>query len=114
MSPRSKQKNGSGSKKKKRPRLAYKKWSADRKPGDAHTRVSFCRSNAISEALYYKLKREGKGPREIEFDGRIIITPEAEADWRREREAETAKERAEKQAKAAAEAAATTAVTVPL
>ena len=38
----------------------------------------------------------GPGPREIELDGRTIITPEAEQDWRREREAETMAERARK------------------
>jgi hypothetical protein len=43
-------------------------------------------------------ERQGKGPREIELDGRIIITPEAESDWRREREAETAEKRAIKAA----------------
>jgi hypothetical protein len=70
-------------------RPAFKRRSKNRKPGDAHTIPSFCQSNAISESLYFKLKREGRGPREINLDGRIIITPEAEADWRREREAET-------------------------
>jgi hypothetical protein len=72
---------------KKRP--AFQRWTKHRKPGDAHTRLSFCASNKISESFYFKLKRQGKGPREIELDGRIIITPEAEADWRRDREAET-------------------------
>jgi|SRR5215472_5252725 len=76
-------------------RSTFRRRSKNRKPGDAHTRPSFCASNAISESLYFKLKRRGKGPREIELDGRIIITPEAEQDWRREREAETmAKRRA--------------------
>ena len=81
MSPRKKKKRG--------PRLAFKQWSKNRKPGDAHTIPSFCKSNAISESKYRVLKRQGRGPREIVLDGRIIITPEAEADWRREREAET-------------------------
>ena len=77
-------------------RPAFRKWSKHRKPGQAHTRLSFCENNAISESKYFSLKRQGKGPREIELDGRIIITPEAEADWRREREAETqAKRQAE-------------------
>jgi hypothetical protein len=90
--------------KKKRP--AYRRWSANRRPGDAHTRASFCASNAISESKYFALKRDGKAPREIELDGRIIITPEAEADWRREREAETAAKRKAEAAKAQAEATA--------
>ena len=86
MSPRSRKKRG--------PRKAFKRWSKNRPPGAAHTRQSFCENNAISESKYSALKRAGKGPREIDLDGRIIITPEAEADWRREREAETAANRA--------------------
>jgi len=77
----------------------FKKRSAFRRhkrrtPNAAHTRLTFCENNAISESLYFELKRKGKGPREIELHGRIIITPEAERDWRAEREAETAERRA--------------------
>jgi hypothetical protein len=79
--------------KKRGPRTAFAAWSDDRRPGDALTIPSFCRRNAISESKYRGLKRQGKGPREIELDRRIIITEEAEADWRREREAETAEKR---------------------
>ena len=82
-------------------RSMFRRRSQNRKPGDAHTRLSFCDSNAISESLYFKLKRQGKGPREIELDGRIIITPEAERDWRIEREAETMAKRREREAAAA-------------
>lgn len=81
-------------------RSTFRKRSRQRKPGDAHTILSFCESNAISESLYFKLKRRGKGPREAEVEGRVIITPEAEIDWRREREAETAAKR-QKEAAAA-------------
>jgi hypothetical protein len=97
-----KRKNASGSK--KRRRLAYSRWSKNRKPGDAHTIKSFCQSRAISESKYFDLKRQGKQPREIELDGRIIITDQAAQDWDREREAETAAKR-----KAAATTAETTA-----
>jgi hypothetical protein len=76
-------------KRKKKKRPAFRRRSKHRKPGDAHTIPSFCESNAISESKYFSLKRQGKAPREIDLDGRIIITPEAEVDWRREREAET-------------------------
>jgi hypothetical protein len=90
----------------KRKRPAFRAHSKRRKPGDAHTIPSFCKSNAISESEYYKLKRQGKQPREIELDKRIIITPEAEADWRRERETETMAKRQREQAAANAEASA--------
>jgi hypothetical protein len=73
-----------------------------RRPGDVHTISSFCLSNAISEAHYFKLKRDGKGPREACLGDRIVITPEAEADWRREREAETAVKRQQAEARKAA------------
>jgi hypothetical protein len=82
MSPRSRKR-----------RLAFRKRSASRKPGDADTIPSFCESEAISESFYYKLKRLGKGPREMEVEGSVRITPEAKADWRREREAETVAKR---------------------
>jgi hypothetical protein len=91
---------------KKRP--AFRAHSKRRKPGDAHTIPSFCESNAISESEYYKLKRDGKQPREIEVNKRIIITPEAEADWRREREAETMAKRQKAAAEREAETVATT------
>ena len=83
-----------------RKRTTFRRRSKHRKPGDAHTIPSFCESNAISESKYFDLKRKGKGPREIELDGRTIITPEAERDWRIEREAETMAKR-EREAEAA-------------
>jgi hypothetical protein len=79
---------------KKVKRTAFKRRSRQRKPGDAHTILSFCAANHISESFYHSLKRKGCGPREIELlDKRIIITPEAEANWRCEREAETQRKR---------------------
>jgi hypothetical protein len=95
MSPRQRQQQREAHKRKRKfkRRTQFKKFSQNRKPGQAHTRLSFCESNAISESKYFDLKRKGKGPREIELDARIIITPEAEADWRAEREAETMAER---------------------
>ena len=70
-------------------RPAFQRRSKHRKPGQVHTRLSFCENNAISESKYFSLKRQGKGPREIELDGRVIITEEAERDWRVAMEAET-------------------------
>jgi hypothetical protein len=46
----------------------------------------FCRRNDISEALFWKLRRENRGPQCMEL-GRILrITPHAEAAWHRARE----------------------------
>ena len=67
-------------KRKRRPRL--------RQPNDVHNIESFCDANGISMSHYFVLKRKGKGPREMKVGKRVLITPEAEAAWRRAREAE--------------------------
>src|SRR5262245_35121970 len=86
------------------PRLGYTKLSKNRRPGDALTIKAFCQRNAISEALFFTLQRLGKGPRTAKLLKRTVIFPEAEADWRREREAETTAKRAAKREAASAEA----------
>jgi hypothetical protein len=60
-----------------------------RGPNDVHSIESFCESNGISVTTYFALKKAGKGPREMKVNKRILITPEAEADWRRAREADS-------------------------
>ena len=50
--------------------------------------AGFCRRKGISRGLYIKLRNAGKGPRESAAGVRRIISPEAEADWDKEREAE--------------------------
>ena len=59
-----------------------------RQPNDLHTIESFCQANKISVSTYYALKRDGRGPKEMVVNKRRLITPEAEAAWRRAREAE--------------------------
>ena len=56
----------------------------------AFTRPEFCAAHRISESLYYKLKREGKGPREGRAGTRVIISCESAEAWQREREQESA------------------------
>ena len=70
-------------------RERFKQYSKNRKPGDVLTRLLFCQRNTISESTYHALKRQGRGPREIKVGSRTLITEQAEADWRAEREAET-------------------------
>jgi hypothetical protein len=48
----------------------------------AFTIAEFCHAHRISRSTYYNLKKVGKGPREKEVFGRIIITNEAAAEWR--------------------------------
>jgi hypothetical protein len=59
------------------------------RPGRVHNIPSFCLNNDICESTYFSLKRQGRGPREIKINGRILITEQAEADWRAAMEAET-------------------------
>lgn len=56
-----------------------------RQPGDLHTIETFCAANQMSMSFYYTLRHLGKGPKEIKIGKRIFITPEAEAEWRRDR-----------------------------
>ena len=47
----------------------------------------FCSAHNISEGFYYKLKKQKLAPREMKVGTRTLITFEAAADWRAEREA---------------------------
>jgi hypothetical protein len=47
----------------------------------------FCRRNSISKSLFYKLRRQGLGPRVMTVGERQLISVVAELDWQREREA---------------------------
>lgn len=49
----------------------------------------FCLRHCISRAFYYKLREDNRGPREIKIGTRVLISKEAAAAWRREREAAT-------------------------
>jgi len=49
--------------------------------------AQFCQAHNISEAFFYKLKRQGIGPREMKLGTRTLITFEAAAKWRAAREA---------------------------
>ena len=52
--------------------------------------AQFCDRHSISEAFYYLLRKEGKGPDTMEVDGRVLISNEAAARWRAAREASAA------------------------
>ena len=71
------------------PRYRRKKRSPSREPSDLHDIATFCTANRISESYYYALKRAGRGPREIKLGKRVLISPQAESDWRAAREAES-------------------------
>jgi hypothetical protein len=48
------------------------------------TIAEFCKRNRISHTTYFNLRHKKKGPREMRVLGKVLISPEAEADWRRE------------------------------
>ena len=47
---------------------------------------AFCLAHDISEMTYHRLRRQGLGPRTMKVLNRTIISHEAAAEWRRERE----------------------------
>jgi hypothetical protein len=57
----------------------------------AYSIKNFCRAHAISVAFYFKLQRQGIGPRELKLGVRTLISKEAAAEWRRSRELATRK-----------------------
>jgi hypothetical protein len=56
-------------------------------PTHAFSVPEFCDAHRISKAQYYLLKAQGLAPVEMVVGGRRIISYEAAAQWRREREA---------------------------
>jgi hypothetical protein len=67
-------------------------------PRLALTIPEFCAAHRISEGFYYKLKKQHEGPREMRLGTRKVISLEAAAEWRREREAAGATAEAEAKA----------------
>jgi hypothetical protein len=66
---------------------------SDRPPVDraAYTIDEFCEAHRISRRKYYDLVEQGIGPRIMRADSKVLISVEAAADWRAEREAATQK-----------------------
>jgi hypothetical protein len=46
----------------------------------------FCEAHDLSRASFYNMRKAGIGPREMRVGARVLISDEAAADWRRERE----------------------------
>jgi predicted DNA-binding transcriptional regulator AlpA len=46
----------------------------------------FCAAHGLSRSFYFILRKDGLGPREMRVGGRVLISREAAADWRRDRE----------------------------
>jgi hypothetical protein len=59
---------------------------------DAYGVAEFCQRHGISRGYLYSLWRRGQGPRFMRAGDRRLISREAGADWRREREVATSVE----------------------
>jgi hypothetical protein len=53
----------------------------------AFTIAEFCRAHRISQSMYFKMRNQGLGPREMAVGSRRLISQEAAAEWRKAREA---------------------------
>ena len=49
----------------------------------AFTVDEFCQGHRISRAGFYNLLKAGQGPRVMRVGGRVLVSVEAAADWRR-------------------------------
>jgi len=58
----------------------------------AYSIDEFCKAHRISRAMFYKLDHQGLSPRVMRVGTRSIISKEAAADWRRERESDDAEQ----------------------
>jgi hypothetical protein len=58
-------------------------------PPAAYSIPTFCVAHGISESFYYAFRKDGLGPTEMRVGDRILISAEAAARWRAEREAAT-------------------------
>jgi predicted DNA-binding transcriptional regulator AlpA len=55
----------------------------------AYSIASFCAAHEISRSKFYQMINEGIGPRLMKVGAKVLISAEAAADWRAEREAAT-------------------------
>jgi hypothetical protein len=69
-----------------RPEVTGKKVPSTADDLDAYSIDEFCRRHGISPQLFYKLKPEGLMPPTFRLGARVLISREAAAAWRRDRE----------------------------
>lgn len=58
-------------------------------PQAAYTIAEFCDAHRISRTHLHNLTKAGQGPRLMKVGRRVLISPEAAADWRRQLEEST-------------------------
>ena len=49
----------------------------------------FCEENGISQSFFYKLVKQGQGPRLMKIGRRTLISAKAASEWRQDLEAES-------------------------
>jgi len=55
----------------------------------AYSIDEFCFAHGFCRASFYNMLKRGEGPRVMKVGGRTLVSHEAAADWRRDREANT-------------------------
>lgn len=53
---------------------------------DAQTIDAFCSRNGISRAMFYKLQKQGLGPKTMRLGSRVLITSKSAEKWRAQME----------------------------
>ena len=53
-------------------------------PRAADSVKDFCHAHSITKVTFYKMQKEGTGPRIMKVGARTLISAEAAADWRRQ------------------------------
>ncbi|MET4313537.1 hypothetical protein [Bradyrhizobium sp. RT4b] len=71
-------------------RRTVKKVKAPRGPLDDYTVDEWCAKRRITKPHFYELMKIGKAPKSMKLKKRRTISPQADAAWQAEREAETA------------------------
>lgn len=56
---------------------------------NSYSIVEFCYSENISKALFYKILKEGNGPKIMKVGRRTLISAEAATEWRKRMEQNT-------------------------
>jgi hypothetical protein len=67
-----------------------KSWRKPPTQASAFTIDEFCQHHRLSPSTYFKMRADGLGPKEMIVGTRRMISQEAAAKWRRQREAAVA------------------------
>lgn len=59
---------------------------------EAYSVQQFCNAHGFSRALFYKILKDGRGPKVVKLGRRTIITKESAAEWRSRLESESVRD----------------------